>query len=299
MNYLSVVLIVMATVMSCHQRDVTGESQVSFYIDNQKEESLIRSAIASVTCNNLYINNIDFSNTAPLYSLEINLLKNGKIVNIKLINKEKKRYETQLFDPARYVLISNFKYDSLAKQVSFNIDGKLYIPQSVNSIDISGEFKKLAIESNTCTITENRLQGITQSQSTSLQTETIFSSTAKEGNIYYQYFYLTDNFRLVFKSSTGFKTIPTGTYPLTSNSTSPFNISFQEYTGLSTPNNFNLYKENEWRNFNLEGSVIIQKHLTIQDKPFTMGTLQFQATNQAENRRYEFKNGSFIFLNLE
>lgn len=297
MNRLILLLIVWANLMGCQQRDIASKSQANLYIDNQKQ-SLINHAVASSTCNNLFINSIDFNNNSPLYSLEINLLKTGKIVNVKLVNKERIRYETQLFDPAKYISIRNFVYDSLAKLVSFDLTGKLFIPQTLNSINVNAEFKEIAVESAICTETENRLQGIIQSQSAIYRSETTFSSTVKKDNLYYQYFYLTDNFRIVFQSSSDFKTIPVGTYPINSDSTFPFNISFQEYIGLSIPNNFNVYMEKEWQNFNVEGRVTIQDHITIKNKIFTYGTLQFEAANSSQNLKYEFRNGSFIFYNL-
>ncbi len=289
--------------LSCNSSSVDPVDEVKLFIDNHPESTLPQ-AVASQTCDNIYVVSIDFKNTLMVYSLEINLLKSGRIVNVTINYKDGRRFETQAFDASRYITISNFIYNEQANIVSLDLRGQLFTPQSTKFIEINGSFRNLPIKSDVCGRPNNKLKGLIQGPSKSYNVETTNSSTALEWPLstqgpttYFQNFYLTDYFKVVFRANAPFKKIPPGVYKISSSSLYPFDVSFQEYIGLSKLENFNRYEANEWRDFSVEGTVTISEQYILKDDSFTAGTINFKAVNKQENITYEFNNGVFSFVN--
>jgi hypothetical protein len=146
----SVIFILAFALFTCKQEDVSPKQVAQFFIDYQKESAISSSVGAAESCGSFILNSIDFKNTLPVYNLSIQLLKSGRLVHVLLNTKEGRRFETHRPNPEKYVTISNFKHDTLAQTISFDIGGKLFIMGSSGVIDISGRFENISAKSYGC-----------------------------------------------------------------------------------------------------------------------------------------------------
>jgi hypothetical protein len=292
--------------MGCSLHRIEPEQTFSLMI-NDNATSYVKKVSASKTCRDISISSIDFGNSLDIYNLDLKVSPKGNLISLILITRAGKRYETQAFDPQRYVSLSNFMYDDAAKTVSLTVTGKLFAPHSTDEITVKGEFHKLNVALFECNQQDNSLDGTIQGLSKTTDVESTFTSTATETfNLntinptlsYFQHFYLTNYFKITFRAKTPYKRMPPGTYSIESNSNQLFDVFFEEYKGLSTPENFGKYVASEWRSFDIKGTVTISEQYTLNDKSYTFGTLNFEAVNKSDGISYVLTNGKFKFFNF-
>jgi len=291
------IVILSVTFQCCQKQEVVVEQQADFYV-NSKYENLAHSMVVSEGCDFLYVSSIDFENSLQTFSLDISFLKSGKIAKVKLINKDRKSYETQLFDPSKYISVNNFVYDTNSNEISFELIGRIFEPRSTNSIDIEGRFKNLKVLPKPCIQVSSSLKGRIFNTVGNQLLETLYSSASIDKGSYYHYFYLTNNSRIVFQSNSKFKDFPVGSYKISSDSSSSIKITFEEYIGMLNIYNFGLYRNEEWKEFTIDGSINITEQSKLNNSTYTIGTINFKASVKDENLDYEFKDSSFRLRNL-
>lgn len=301
------VLLSVFTLFDCHPRDVAPKKVAQIFLDDKKESAINTPVGTTKSCGYFIINSTDFGNTLPVYNLQIQLLESGKLVQLQMTTKEGKQYQTQPFNPEKYITISNFRHDEVSKTISFDLKGKLFIPTSTSSINVSGRFENLSVKSFGCNEVNSELRGLVQAgNSTNFEVETLNGGPAissindgTSNRTYFQYFTLSNSFRVVFESSASFKSLPAGTYKIGSGLSTRFKLVFQEYKGLSNPYNFYVYAAADWQDYLIDGTVTITQQTQLNGRAYTQGTISFQALDSSGIMRYEFKQGAFTFLNLD
>lgn len=249
---------------------------------------------------------VDIKNTLPVYSLSIELLKSGKLVHILMQTRGGNRYETQPFNPEKYITVSNFKYDESAKTVSFDISGLLFVPTSSGSVVVSGHFDNLSVKPVGCDALSSSLTALVETPGNRFDVETLNGGASVVSGLngtdkrtYYQYFTLSNSFRVVFESATDFKTLPVGTYPIGTGSASPVKVTFEEYKGLSNPYNFYVYAASDWQGYRIDGTLTITNQTRLDGRPYTQGTIGFTAVDGEGKVVYNVRQGNFRLLNLQ
>lgn len=301
------VLIIAFVLVNCKQEDVAPEPTAELFLNGQKESGINPSVAATESCGYFILNSIDFPNTLPVYNLSIQLIESGRVANILVNTKEGGRYETQTATPERHIIISDFKRDTLAKTISFNLRGKLFTPGSLTkSIDVSARFKNISVKSYGCNLPITTLTGTVQDRTKSIKVETLFAnpgnSSVNDGTnrkTYFQNFLLTDLFNVTLRSSVSFKSLPVGSYNFGTGLSAPFSIRFQEYIGLYDPHGIYAYLPEDWRNFTTDGTLTIAEQTQLNGRPYTLGTISFRAVDASGDIRYDFKQGTFRFINID
>ncbi len=304
MKYL-VILLIAIFFFSCRSQEVVPTEVAQFFIDGQAKSAINTPVGASESCGYFIVNSIDFKNTLPVHDLSIQLIKSGKIASMRMQLKNGRRYETQPFNPDKYITISNFKYDGQAETISFDLSGKLFIPTTDSSITVSGHFEQLSVKSFDCNALNSNLAATIETINRSIDLETLSggaSVSSMNGEVakrtYYQYFILNNGFRVVFESGTDFKSFEAGTYKIGVDSSLPVKVTFQEYKGLSNPHYFYVYSPTDWQEYRLDGTITITDQIQLNGRSYTQGIINFTAIDSDGKSVYNVRQGSFSLLNI-
>lgn len=299
------ILLTTVSLFNCQPQDVSPKEIAQFFLNGRKESSISPNVGVTESCERLIINNLDFENKLPVYSLSIELLKSGKLVHVLMQTNGGIRYETQPFNPEKYIKISNFKYDEQARMVSFDLNGILFMPLANSSIAVSGHFENLNVKWFDCNLLNNKMTAFVENGSNRLNVETlnggpsILSWDDGTGKVlYFQFFTLSNSFRVVFESANNFKSLAVGTYKIGSGESIPVKVTFQEYKGLSNPANFYIYASSEWQDYRLDGTLTITNQIQQNGAPYTLGAIDFTAVDSDGKVVYHFRQGNFRLLNL-
>lgn len=298
-------LFTIVTLVNCQPKDVRPSEVARVFLDGRKEPGIALKVGTTESCERLIVNSVDFSNTSPVYSLNIELLPSGKLINVVMQSYGDVRYETQPFNPEKYIKVSDFKYDKQTMTVSFDLNGVLFMPLSNSSIALSGHFENLSVKLFSCNALNSKLTALVESNSSNFDVETLNGGASVlsgngviEKRMYFQYFTLSNGLRVVFESEANFTNLAPGTYKIGSGLSAPVNVIFQEYKGLSKPYNFYIYYAPDWQDYRIEGTLTITSQTRLNGRSYTQGTIDFTASDNDGKIRYNVKQGNFRLLNL-
>lgn len=300
-----VILLITIFFFSCQSQEVVPTEVSQFFIDGQAKSAINAPIGTSESCGYFIVNSTDFKNSLPVRELSIQLIKSGKIASMRMHLKDGRRYETQPFNPDKYITISNFKYDEKAETISFDLSGKLFIPTTDSSITVSGHFEQLSVKSFDCNALDSSLAATIETINKSFDVETLSGGASVSGvndevgkRAYFQYFILNSGFRVVFESGADFKNFEVGTYKIGVDSSSPVKVTFQEYRGLSNPRYFYIYSPTDWQEYRLDGTITITDQIQLNGRSYTQGIINFTAIDSDGKSVYNVRQGSFSLLNI-
>ena len=203
-----------------------------------------------------------------------------------------KNYESQVFNPTKSFAVNSFRFDSLAHSLSLQVEGTLFKPYSTESITLKGAFKHIQLSYTSCASILSTIEAELEAESGGKERLYASRATAESNSTFFrQYFYTNNGYRIVLESKPGIETMLPGLYTITSEST-PVNVTFEKYLGLSDQNNFYIYDPKEWQSFRTDGKLEIGQVVSVNGSKGVAGKLTLTAYtgNQAV---YQLKNGIF------
>lgn len=288
--------------------DITSQMQVkidgdTFDVTDTYDGYLIS---GNTNCDYIHIVTRVHTNQNPnieRYDISFNLLKNGEIKRIEVLEIPKnnginKLYLTLDFNPKSTVQITNFSYNDRTNDVSFDFSATLFLdnqPNSQNRKTIEGNIDLKSFKDIECQL--DFIQSIYY-QSANFQFNTIRSIQSNQANSTSQKhsFYSNNGYRIIFKTNDDLWNYEIGNYSFNQNSNVDY-VSLEKYIGEPIATQLEIINDNDWEKFECEGYFTIGNKDLVNSSKVISGKMNVNAwqDNQLvfEISNMEFFTGSF------
>lgn len=273
---------------SCTKDEIEKEQITSSFeikIDNDQFKFTNTTVGAIENCERLSVGVQSDKSAKENFTIVINLLKNGAINSVRLIDYRfgNPIYETTDFKTNGLFTISNFKYDEVKKYLYFEYEGELLkVESDFNSLDKNQPRKKIKgivsindIRSIKCDTFISQLNFTTNTlKFFSNKPFASYDSNLKTNP--YQFSFFSDNgYHTLIKSKVDLWNLDKGTYTFDQN-TLENRIDLEQYIGIFRATQLLWIRPQDWKKFQTSGSYTIKEHVIINGLKVTRGELNLQ-----------------------
>lgn len=236
----------------------------------------------NTNCNTIFINTYIQSYQDGTYArLEFDFNKRGHLKAASLLESQKeggpyKHFFSAVFNPKKYLEISDFIYDSTTNDISFSFEGKLFrheLGTSDTLRTLSGHISMPSLIDVECSYQPN--QRYIDYQSDDFEFFSIWSSVNQnDQTLNHEYNYRSDlGFKLEILSQNDLWDYAEGTsFQFDSNSFTN-KINLYEYVGHPMTSRNNGISDNYWQKFNTSGSFEIIEKIEENSRKIIIGKL--------------------------
>jgi hypothetical protein len=282
--------------MSCDREElIVIENQFDINIDGTEYQSINENVYGNENCNTLYVNaNYFFEDTR--FSILFDVSKEGDLIKVwyKEYDKQINSFLLPNFDLLSTFTISDFYYDSITEEVKFNFEGTLYFEDN-NTIsrNISGKISIKELNTTDCRAVERSLYYDSDNFDLFVFA---YKNTEFENQTQLHRFFLNNGFRIYLNLSDDLWFYPLGEINFDENSQTD-KVEFAKYTGTLVADQIQRINEEDWKNFETSGQLIIEEKYTEKGDKMIRGKINLVVKDNGETlytlNGIDFKTNSF------